>query len=108
MSGEIAHDTFIRLFGEIKKFGTLHTYLELLYDTSEKITDEELFDALLDATQIDPNGFGSMTQYYLEELLKRVQNRFVNDKEKCAQLVHLEWMFRNVLEWEDMRCTQNL
>lgn len=57
MSGEIAHDTFIRLFGEIKKFGTLHTYLELLYDTSEKITDEELFDALLDATQIDPNGF---------------------------------------------------
>lgn len=106
VSGEIAHDTFIRLFGEIKKFGTLHTYLELLYDTSEKITDEELFDALLDATQIDPNGFGSMTQYYLEELLKRVQNRFVNDKEKCAQLVHLEWMFRNVLEWEDMRCTQ--
>lgn len=52
------------------------------------------------------SSFGSMTQYYLEELLKRVQNRFVNDKEKCAQLVHLEWMFRNVLEWEDMRCTQ--
>lgn len=40
-----------------------------------------------------------MTDYYLEEIFDILQQTFIDDDEKCAELATLEWMCRNVLEW---------
>ena len=37
---------------------------------------------------------------------KELDYPFIDDDEKCAELATLEWMCRNVLEWEYMKCMQ--
>ena len=49
-----------------------------------------------------------MTDYYLEEIFDILQQTFIDDDEKCAELATLEWMCRNVLEWEHMKCMQKI
>ena len=40
--------------------------------------------------------------------MKELQEAFIMDDEKCAELATLEWMCRNVLEWEQMKCMQKI
>jgi hypothetical protein len=49
-----------------------------------------------------------MTSYYLEEILISLQKEFITDEDKCANIAGIEWLFRNILDWSSMRCTQNL
>lgn len=81
---------------ECKKYGSLHTYLELLYDIRDKISFQELYNAIFAISNLKGDVASSMTDYYLEEILKELQEAFIMDDEKCAELATLEWMCRNV------------
>jgi hypothetical protein len=108
ISDKAEHKVFIWALDECKKYGSLNTYLELLYDIRNKISNQELYNAIFAITDMEGDAAGSMTDYYLEEILKELQETFIMDDEKCAELATLEWMCRNVLEWEQMKCMQKV
>lgn len=93
---------------ECKKYGSFNTYLELLYDIKDKISVQELYKATLEISDIKSDVASSMTDYYLKEIFNILQQTFIDDDEKCAELATLEWMCRNVLEWEYMKCMQKI
>lgn len=95
---------FIWAINECKKYGSFNTYLELLYDIKDKISVQELYKATLEISDIKSDVASSMTDYYLKEIFNILQQTFIDDDEKCAELATLEWMCRNVLEWEYMKC----
>lgn len=49
-----------------------------------------------------------MADYYLREVLGKLQQAFISDTEKSVELAMLEWTCVNVLEWEDMKCMQKV
>lgn len=108
ISDKAEHKVFMWALDECKKYGSLHTYLELLYDIRDKISFQELYNAIFAISNLKGDVPSSMTDYYLEEILKELQEAFIMDDEKCAELATLEWMCRNVLEWEQMKCMQKI
>ena len=80
----------------------------MLYDIKDKISVQELYKATLEISDIKSDVASSMTDYYLKEIFNILQQNFIDDDEKCAELATLEWMCRNVLEWEHMKCMQKI
>lgn len=91
---------------ECKKYGTINTFLELLFDAKEFLNPNDVYEKFMELDQVRIEKANSMTSYYLEEVLKFLQNEFKDCNEKCAQIARIEWLFRNVLNWDDMKCTQ--
>ena len=108
ISDKAEHGVFIWAINEWKKYGSFNTYLELLYDIKDKISVQELYKATLEISDIKSDVASSMTDYYLKEIFNILQQTFIDDDEKCAELATLEWMCRNVLEWEYMKCMQKI
>lgn len=108
ISDKAEHGVFIWAINECKKYGSFNTYLELLYDIKDKISVQELYKATLEISDIKSDVASSMTDYYLKEIFNILQQTFIDDDEKCAELATLEWMCRNVLEWEYMKCMQKI
>lgn len=108
ISDKAEHKVFMWALDECKKYGSLNTYLELLYDVRDKMTSNEIYNAIFIISDLKGDEASSMTDYYLEEILKDLQEIFIMDDEKCAELATLEWMCRNVLEWEQMKCMQKV
>lgn len=108
ISDKAEKSVFKWAISECRKYGTFHTYLELLYDIKEKISIQELYMATLEISDMKSDVASSMTDYYLKEIFDILQQAFIDDDEKCAELAILEWMCRNVLEWEQMKCMQKI
>ena len=108
ISNKAEKSVFKWAISECRKYGTFHTYLELLYDMKEKISVQELYKATLEISDMESDVASSMTNYYLEEILDILQQAFIEDNEKCEKLATLEWMCRNVIEWEHMKCMQKI
>ena len=109
ISEKAPHEVWILALDECKRYGIINSYLELLYDIHTKLSLEELYDATLAIKQFNErNELGSMGSYYLEEIFKVLQEAFIIDDEKCVELAYLEWMLRNVFEWEQMKCLQKV
>ena len=83
------HRVFIWALNECKKYGSFNTYLELLYDIKDKISVQELYKATLEISDIKSDVASSMTDYYLEEIFDILQQTFIDDDEKCAELATL-------------------
>lgn len=108
ISDKAEHKVFLWALEECKKFGSLDAYLELLYDAKEALSREELYNRIFAITDLKSDVSDSMTSFYLEEILNSLQENFIEDDEKCAELAALEWLCRNALEWEQMRCMQKM
>ena len=108
ISDNAEHNVYIWALNECKKYGSLNTYLELLYDVKDKLSIQELYNALLEIEKINEGVASSMTDYYLGEILEDLQENFIADEERCSELAALEWMCRAVLEWEQMKCMQKV
>lgn len=108
ISGEAEYSVFIWAISECSKYGSFSSYLELIYYIKDKISIEELYKATLEISNIKSNGVSSMTDYYLKEILNILQRVFIEDEKKCEELAGLEWLCRDVLEWDDMKCMQKI
>lgn len=91
---------------ECKKYGTINTFLELLFNAKEFLNSNDIYEEFTKLDQVRKETVNSTTSYCLEQLLKILHNEFKDDSEKCAQIARIEWLFRNVLNWNDMKCTQ--
>lgn len=106
ISDHAGHQVFLWALNECEKYGTCDNYFELLYDVREKISIQELYDATVKISDMKGGIASSMTIYYIGEILKELQDAFITDDEKCAEIVSVEWLCRNILEWKQMRCLQ--
>lgn len=55
---------------------------------------------------MERGSINSMTDHYLKELLKPLQEQCIEDRDKCAKIAHIEIAFFYLLDWEDMKCFQ--
>lgn len=101
-------ETYIWAISECMLYGTIHTYLQLLFDAKNIIEVESLYNLFINVTEVRLDGFNSMTSYYLKEIISILQKGYIEDNEKCNVLMGIEWFFRNILEWDEMKCTQEL
>ena len=101
-------DTFRWAISECRKYGTINVYLEILFDAREILSVEEIYAAMLNIEELEFDKIHTMTDYYLQELLKKIQRYVINDDEKCIKVYHIEFLFRKVLNWNNMICTQYL
>lgn len=108
ISDKAEQSVFMWAISECRKYGTFHTYLELLYDIKDKISVQELYKATLEVSDIQSDAASSMTDFYLKEILGVLQRTFIEDDEKCAELATLEWFCRGVLDWTNMKCMQRI
>lgn len=108
ISDKAEYKVFMWALKECEKYGSLNTYLELLYDIRNKISVHELYNAIFAISNFSGDVASSMTNYYIGEIMKKLQDAFFINDEKCAELANLEWMCRNVLEWEQMKCMQKV
>ena len=50
----------------------------------------------------------TMMSYHVQQLIKVLQEAYIDDSEKCIRIVRLEIFFMNLLDWKDMRCYHKL
>ena len=95
--------------GECKKYGTISTYIELLYYANRacKYSNEVLYTYLINIHKMHSDNRVGGIRYYLTELLKPVQSVYATDPEKAKELVKIEINFFGILEWENMKCFQS-
>ena len=108
ISDKAEHRVFVWAIRECQKYGSFHTYLEFLYEIKDKISVQELYKATLEISDIKNNVVNSMTDYYLKGIFDILQKYFIEDDKKCTELATLEWFFRELLEWENMKCMQKI
>lgn len=92
--------------GECRKYGTLSSFIHFLYFTYQRhpISNEELFSYFDGIENMKRKETGSDISYYLKDLLKPLQEAYINDNGKCVRLATIELMFFRLLEWENMKC----
>ncbi|MCI8661647.1 MAG: hypothetical protein HFG54_15630 [Lachnospiraceae bacterium] len=93
---------------ECRKYGTMQEYLKLLYmiNRNKPFSAEQIHDYLNGIEKIRRSQDIQMADFYLENLLKPVQEAFIEDQEKCMAIAALEMIFMNILDWTRMRCFQ--
>lgn len=91
---------------ECKLYGTLNSYISILYFMyhNNDISIEKLYYYLDGIEKMEINQSGGDFQYYLEELLKPLQDTYMNDSSKCARIAKIEMIFFHYLDWNNMKC----
>lgn len=91
---------------ECKEYGTLNSFLHLLFYTHQNspIPVEELFEYFDGIENLRRNSNGGDFQYYVEELIRPLQESYIDDTEKCVRIATIEMFFFHFLEWENMKC----
>lgn len=94
---------------ECKKYGTISTYVELLFRTNMiyKFSSEILFNYVVDIYKMPKDEQISYKQYYISELLKPLQKEYLTVPEKAQKLVEIEIHFFGLLDWNQMKCFRN-
>ena len=93
---------------ECQQYGTVNSYLDLLYRFHENknLTPEQLLEKMQGIDVMERGNVNSLTDYYLKELLRPLQEQYITDQEKCAKIAHIEIAFLYLLDWDDMKCFQ--
>ena len=97
---------YSKAIDECFKYGSLEAYIELLYEMRKKIPVEQLYSAFVLCPKLSLSSPDSMFGYNLENILKLLQKKYLKDNEKCPVIAQIEWFFRNILNWEQMKCMQ--
>lgn len=94
---------------ECKKYGTISTYVELLFQANVKceFDNETLFEYVVDVYKMPRDEWVGNLQYYISELIKPLQNAYCTVPEKAQKLVEIEIRFFGLLDWEQMKCFRN-
>lgn len=94
---------------ECKQHGSVATYIELLYQANRtcKYDNEILFNYLVDIHKMPVDNRMVNAEYYLTELMKPLQDEYVDDPQKAQKLVEIEVNFFGVLDWNQMKCFHN-
>lgn len=92
---------------ECKQFGTVESFLKLLYFSYEQkaIGEEEVYNYLDGVENMDLPTVNDITGYRLGELLKPLQEMFIGtDDYRAMRIAGIEMVFNVVLGWDKMKC----
>lgn len=94
------------VLSESKKYASLDVYLDLIHQIHYRkpLTAEEIFDCFEDIESLPHSDANQMTSYHVEQLIGVIQKEYIDNPEKCIRISHLEILFMNLLEWENMKC----
>lgn len=98
---------YLWALAECRRYGIVRTYLELLFDAKDLLEPDALYDWFVQIPDVslgDHKVMDTMMEYHLEGVLECLQERYMQDEEKCAQIAGIEWLFGACLHWEQMRC----
>ena len=108
MANDAGENVCLWALNECKKYGTLDSYLQLLFDIKDQIKILSLYNSILCLTDFKTVLQHPMTDYYLKKLLEILQSEYMEDVERSVHLGLVEWQCRNILEWEEMKCMQKV
>lgn len=108
ISESATEDICLLALEECFKYGALYTYVGLLSDVKDIISVEEFYKNALAIRYIKDNKLGSLGDHYFKEILSVLHEKYLDNENKCEELASLELYFRNVLDWEHMKCLQRL
>lgn len=91
---------------ECKKYGALNSYLRLLYFTyhTHTIPNDELYEYFDEIEKMEYSRNGGDFRHYIEELLKPLQDAYMEDSIRCTRIAIIEMIFSRYLRWENMKC----
>lgn len=95
-----------KALAECLKYSNKENYILFLDDMKDHFSVQELYDYFIKISNLKYEGHYSVMDYPLHELLKILQNEFINDDEKCSEIAKIEWIFRGILDWDTMKCIQ--
>lgn len=100
------YEIYLWAIKECQKYGTMCSYINLLYDLKNLLKNEDLYLGLIGLNQMK-RGKG-ISSYSLSEILKILQKRYIDDNKRCYEISKIEWEFNDILEWDDMKCVQHI
>ena len=91
---------------ECKKYAFLDVYLDQIYRIhyQNPLSAEQILRCFDEVERIPHSDSNQMTRYHVEQLIRVIQDAYMDDAEKCIRIAHLEILFMNLLEWENMKC----
>ena len=94
------------VLSESKKYATLDVYLDQVYEMfyRKHLTAAEIFDCFEGIETMPRLEAKQITSYHVEQLIDVLQKEYIDNPEKCIRISHLEILFMNLLEWENMKC----
>lgn len=95
---------YAKAIDECFKYGCLEAYIQLLCELRDRISIEQLYSAFILCPQLPLSSPDSMSSYNIEKILQLLQKEYLRDNEKCPVIAQIEWFFRNILNWEQMKC----
>lgn len=95
---------------ESKKYASLDVYLDQMHmiHYRKPLSAEQIFECFDGIESMPHSGGNQMTGYHVQQLMSVIQDAFKDDTEKCIRISHLEIIFMNLLEWENMKCFQQM
>lgn len=95
---------------ECKKYASLDVYLDQVYRIHYRnpLSAEQILRCFDNIESIPCSESNQMTEYHVEQLIGVIQDAYMDDTEKCARIAHIEVLFMNLLEWENMKCFQRM
>lgn len=91
---------------ECKKYASLDVYLDQVYRIHYRnpLSAEQILGCFDNIECIPRSDSNQMTRYHVEQLIGVIQDAYMDDTEKCVRIAHIEILFMNLLEWENMKC----
>ena len=95
---------------EAKKYATLNTFVEQMHYIHyyKPLSASTIFEYFKDVEHMPHEQADTMMSYHVQQLIKVLQEAYIDDSEKCIRIVRLEIFFMNLLDWKDMRCYHKL
>ena len=106
ISPKASQETLVKAIDECFAYGSLETYIELLFELREELSCDQLYEFFVRCPQMKVYNPSSMSNFYIEQILKILQDKYIHSEEKCIAIAQIELYFRNLLEWPQMKCLQ--
>ncbi len=100
-------ETIIWCLENLMRYDNIPGYVEILYEGLDLLTKDELLKYMQDLKSYGSyTNRNTMESYYLNEIMKEIQNKFDGQYEKYSEIMSIELYLRNLMEWNEMKCTQ--
>lgn len=102
-------DNTIRyMLDECKEYGTFDKYLKILESAIPILNSCELLEYFIQLERLKVDEKNRIDQYALRCIFKALQSEYIEDEEKCALIAKEEIVFRNIIDWPDMKCLKRM
>ena len=95
---------------ECKKYALLDVYLDQMHRIHYRnpLSAEQIYQCFDDIESMPREKGNQMTDYHVKQFMGIMQEAYIDDNEKSVRIAHLEILFMNLLEWENMKCFQRM